>query len=293
MTDLFDIKEPANKGSSKLNSLLIISHRLTGKTEALLQLPNCLLIDLEGHASSYSSKANVFVPKEALIKRNEKALKEGKTALAQKPIGMVTFLKQFAEFLATSPKKYDFIVWDTLTALEQVAMPLSVVLFKNTSEGSSYQGNNVVTDLGFGKGQAFLRAAVEQIIKPFSEIAKECLIYTGHVNSKVAIVGDKEIDVSDLDLTSQVKKIFTGNTSATGLIYRDATGTTNKINFINKGDSHVVGARPEHLSNKEFIFSQKLNEKGESDFNGKLTTHWENIFPGYFNNINKQKTKKD
>jgi hypothetical protein len=288
--DPFSVRPPSTKGSTKLNSLLIISHRLTGKTEALLQLPNALLIDFENHASAYASKANVFTPKEALKARNEKALKEGKSPQEQKPIGMVTFLRQFAQHLKDSRQHFDFIIIDTLTAVEQIAMPLAVVLFKNTKEGDSYTGSNVVTDLGYGKGQMFLRSAVEQILKPFEDLAGQCIIYTGHINSKVAISNDKEIEITDLDLTSQVKKIFTGNTSATGLLYRDFSGARNYITFVNKGDSLVVGARPDHLSNKAFVFSEKLNEQGEVDMGGTLKTYWENIFPDYFANLKKSKS---
>lgn len=287
--DPFMIKPPTKTGSGKLNSLMIISHRLTGKTEALLQLPNALLIDYEGHASAYPSASEVFTPKEALKARNAHFAKNGTTPAEQKPIGMVTFLNQFCNHLRAQNKTYDFIIHDTLTAIEQIAMPLAVVLFKSTNEGSGYTGNNVVTDLGYGKGQMFLRSAVEQILKPFDNLTNECIIYTGHISSKTTISQDKEIEVTDLDLTSQVKKIFTGNTSATGLLYRDASGSKNYITFVNRGDSHVVGARPQHLSNQQFVFSEKLNQAGEPDINGTLKTYWDQIFPEYFAKLNKTK----
>src|SRR5690606_26779155 len=240
---MFNITPPQKEGSETFVGLLILAHRLIGKTSAIVQLPNALLIDLEGHSTAYESKCDIINVKKNLKELNDKRQAEGKDANEKKPIHVVTYLKELAKHLKSQPKKYDFIIWDTLTTLEQLAIPLANKLFRETSDGVNYTGKNVVTDLGYGKGYLFLKQALEEILQPFEGLANVCPIYLGHVSTKMQVAQDREIEMTDIDLTSQAKKLFTGTTSGTGIMYRSANGSQNIITFINRGDSLVVGGR--------------------------------------------------
>ena len=112
--------------------LIIYSKPKTGKTTAYAGLENNLILDLE-NGSEYVEALKVKIDNLQELLDTGKAIKE-----ADKP--------------------YDYVTIDTVTALEEMVMPLAVKLYKKTPMGKNYDGNNV-TNLANGAGYLYIRQA--------------------------------------------------------------------------------------------------------------------------------------
>lgn len=71
-----------------------------------------------------------------------------------------------------------------------------------------------------------------------------------------------------LDLAGKLSSIVCSQSDAIAYLYRKDNKT---IANFKPAESLTVGARPEHLKNKEIVVL-------ESDENGKFISHWDKIF---------------
>lgn len=99
--------------------LIIYSKPKTGKTTAFAGLEDNLIIDLENGTDYVDA-----------LKVKASNLKE-----------LLAIGKQVVE----AGKPYKFITIDTVTALEEMVMPLAVKKYKATSMGKNFDGDNVIT----------------------------------------------------------------------------------------------------------------------------------------------------
>lgn len=291
----FTMGEPNTVLTDTIRSMIIMAERMTGKTENCAQLPNALLIDILGHAKNYITKAKIWDFQKELARENAEIDKANRELLKANPQAMKKanyspygYLFEFSKYLKTLPpdKKPAFLIVDSLTDLEQLSLSRANWLFKQTGPGATYTGNNVIADLDYGKGQIFLKDAIKPITDNFFGGSTECTIFLGHLTTKTSIK-EKELSVSDIDLTSQIKKLLAGNVEATGILSRNNTGAQNVLDFRNLGDSLIVGGRPSHIRGKEFLLSELKDDNGKLSTDGThLTTFWENIFPDYFKTLN-------
>ena len=116
-------KKPAEKQDPK--NLLIFSKPKQGKSSALAELPGALCIDLEDGGYDYIDAVKIKANSVSDIKEICKAIKE-----------------------ADYP--YQFIVLDTITALEEMVKPLALKLYTDTVAGSKFTGKNIL-DAPMGK----------------------------------------------------------------------------------------------------------------------------------------------
>lgn len=110
-------KKPAEKQDPK--NLLIFSKPKQGKSSALAELPGALCIDLEDGGYDYIDAVKIKANSVSDIKEICKAIKE-----------------------ADYP--YQFIVLDTITALEEMVKPLALKLYTDTVAGSKFTGKNIL-----------------------------------------------------------------------------------------------------------------------------------------------------
>jgi hypothetical protein len=78
----------------------------------------------------------------------------------------------------------------------------------------------------------------------------------------------KELTEMSLDLSGKLARLVSADADAIGYLYRERNKT--KLNF-KAGEDILVGSRADHLRDKEIVLL-------ESDENGKLTAHWNNIY---------------
>jgi hypothetical protein len=238
---------PTQKIEAKTKSperLILFSAPKAGKTTVLSQLDNNLIIDLEDGTK--------YVDALKIRASNLAELKEVATAIqaANKEAGK---------------NVYKYGTLDTVTALEDMVMPLAVKLYQNTAMGTKFTGTNILT-LPNGAGYLYIRNAFEMIVKEFENLFDR-LILVGHLKEKFIQKADKEFEAKSLDLTGKLSSITSSKADAIGYLYRQ--GTEVRVNFA-ASEGVVCGARPEHLRGQDIVLSEEID--------GKIITHWDRIF---------------
>jgi hypothetical protein len=207
-------------------TLIIFSQPKIGKTTALSQLEDNLIIDLEDGTN--------FV----------EALKIQISSIAE--------LKELGEKIKASGKPYKYISIDTITELESWAEELATAMYKKDPKGKSFTGKSVL-ELPMGAGYLWLRIAFKSLID-YIETLAEHVILVGHIKDRTIDNDGKELTVKDLDLTGKIKNITSANADAIGYMYRKDGKLM--INF-QASDDLVAGARCEHLRGQNFEFDWK------------------------------------
>ena len=244
-----EIVLPMTKVSAETKSpknLIIFSKPKVGKTTLLAQLENCLILDLED-GSDYVDAIKLKARSIDDIRAIGKAIKE-----------------------AGYPYKY--IAVDTITALEEMCIPLAEEMYSKSSMGKNWftEGKpkyGSLLNMANGAGYPWLREAFTKVVDYLRTWAPR-IILVGHVKDVVLDKNGSEFNALDLDLTGKLKRITSSQSDAIGYLFRK--GGKNILSFKTT-DEISCGARPEHLRNKEVI----LSEISDDD---KLTTFWQNIY---------------
>jgi hypothetical protein len=220
--------------------IVIYSKPKTGKTTAYAGLDNNLIFDLENGADYVDAlKVNINSLQELLD--TGKAIKE-------------------------AGKPYKFITVDTVTALEDMIMPLAIKLYKQTPMGKNFDGDTVIT-LPNGAGYLYIRQAFFQVLDFIDTLAPH-IILSGHIKDKQVDDKGELVMSANIDLTGKIKSLICANADAIGYMYRKGNKT---ILSFKTNEEVTCGARPEHLRNEEIVVTE-MNENGELEF------HWEKVF---------------
>jgi hypothetical protein len=240
---------PMTKVSAETKSpknLIIFSKPKVGKTTLLANLDNCLILDLED-GSDYVDAVKLKARSIDDIRAIGKAIKE-----------------------AGYPYKY--VAVDTITALEEMCIPLAEEMYSKSSMGKNWftEGKpkyGSLLNMPNGAGYPWLREAFTKVVDYLKTWAPR-IILVGHVKDVVLDKNGSEFNALDLDLTGKLKRITSSQSDAIGYLFRK--GNKNILSFKTT-DEISCGARPEHLRNKEVTLS-------ELDADDKLTTFWQNIY---------------
>lgn len=234
---------PTSKTKATLTDpgkLIIYSKPKTGKTSLLAELDNNLIIDLENGTQYYD------------------ALKVS--------INSVQELMDLIKAIIAAGRPYKYITLDTLTKLEDLALPYALTLYKQTPMGKSYTGASVL-DLPNGAGYKYLRDAMTNLLNAIYKCADR-VILLGHLKTTNIEKNGKEVSARELDLTGKIKSMVSADVDAIGLLYR---GEDNKnILSFKTTDDVICGARPVHLKDQEIVISELVD--------GKFITHWDKVY---------------
>lgn len=238
-------KVPAETQDPKY--LILFGLPKVGKTTILSTLDNNLILDFE-NGTTYVSALKVKIDSLATLKETIKAIKE-------------------------AGKPYKYITIDTITAVEEMAKPVAINLYRKSPMYSDrYSDVTDVTRLPNGSGYGFLRQAVESIVDLIAS-ATDNIILCGHVRD-VSLNEGLDGSVKDLDLTGKLKRILSARSDAIGFVHRDENSNL-CINFGQDGEV-LTGARPLHLANKDIVVAERNED-------GTFTSHWERIYPSLAN----------
>jgi hypothetical protein len=232
--------------STSPQNLIIFSKPKVGKTTLFAALPDCLILDLE-KGSNYVEAMKITAESVEDIKAIGKAIKE-------------------------AGRPYKYVVVDTITALEEMCIPLAEKLFSQSPMGKNWYTDGKtkygsILNMPNGSGYPWLREAFTMIIQYIKQWAPR-IILSGHVKDVLLEKNGSEFTGMDLNLTGKLKQIITSQSDAIGYLHR--RGNTNILSFKTKDDVSC-GARPEHLRNKEFEIS-KIDE------DGNVTVDWSQIY---------------
>lgn len=239
-------KIPASTTNPKF--LVLIGREKVGKTSALAQLDNNLIIDLEG--------GSTFVDAMAIQCRTISDLGEAASAIR-------------AKNKEVGHNFYRHITIDNATSLEEICLGYAATLYRQQPVGKNWTGTDVRT-LPQGSGYYYLRTAVLKVIDMFKELCDE-FILVGHI--KDTIVDDpstgEELTERSLDLVGKLAGMVCRRCDGIGYMYRSG----NEVHIKFKADKNIaMGCRSDHLRNKDIVISEMDDETGV------LTTHWDKIF---------------
>jgi hypothetical protein len=220
--------------------LIIYSKPKTGKTSAFAGLDDNLIIDLENGADYVE------------------ALKIQVTSLQE--------LLDAGKAIKAAGNPYKYVTIDTVTALEDMVGPLAIKLYRQTSMGKNYDGDNVLS-LPNGAGYLYLRQAFFQVLDFIDTLAPH-IILAGHIKDKQVDDKGEMVLAANIDLTGKIKSLICANADAIGYMFRKGNKT---ILSFKTSEEVTCGARPEHLRNEEIVVSE-MNDKGELEF------HWDKIY---------------
>jgi hypothetical protein len=216
-------KQAATRKSPK--NFVLYGQPKIGKTTALSQLDNCLIIDLEDGTDMLDALK---------IKANN--LKE---------------LSMIGQEIIKAGKPYKYIAIDTVTQLEVWCEYEAKKLYQNTPMGKNFDVDNKglsVLSLPNGAGYLYLRQAYKKWIDRLNTLADH-IILVGHLKEAKIDKKGKEVAVKDLDLTGKIKNITCANADAIGYVFREDDNTM--ISFDSMGDIQA-GSRCDHLKGQTF-----------------------------------------
>lgn len=193
--------------------MLLYGAPKVGKTTALSQLDNCLIIDTEQGANMLDGYIEQVNTREDLI----------------------VLLQQ-----AQEGHDYKYVALDTIDKIAEWAE--EAVCREETVEA--------IQDLAFGKGFGMVREKVLNTIKAMKKIFPHVIII-GHRKWARAIVDSKAIvEPESLDLTGKLKNMLMADCDAIGYIYRDDEKKKLMVSF-KANEALEAGSRSPHLRGKE------------------------------------------
>lgn len=227
--------------------LIIFGKPKIGKSTALAELEDSLILDLEG-GSDYLDAVKIDVIKTARD--------EGKT-----PFNLIC---EITQAIQAQGKPYKRIIVDTVTALEDIVLPYALHLYQQTAMGRNYNGD--ILALPNGGGYLYTRQAIFNVLEWIYACAKETIL-VGHLKDTLILKDGKEVSAKELDLTGKTKSLLSAKVDAIGLMYRKDNKCM--LSFVTS-DEVICGSRPEHLKNKEIILTELVD--------GKIISHWDEVF---------------
>lgn len=217
-----------------------------GKTSAVAQLENNLIIDLEGGSK--------FIDALAVQARTINDLGEIAQAIR-------------AKNTEVGHNFYKHITIDNATRLEDICMSYACTLYKKTELGKNWKGDDVTT-LARGAGYKYLRDAVKKVIDMFKDLCDE-FILIGHVKDSITDKDGEEVNAKEIDLVGKLGKIICGMADAVGYVFRKDNET--HISFKSGGDGTIMEARARHIAGKDIVIAT-----GNPD--GSITTYWDRVY---------------
>lgn len=250
--DLPKEKIKANRVNPK--KIILFGKPKIGKSTAISNLDNCLILDLEG-GTSYLDALKIDI-KQLSEERNEEPIKTLKEVINK----IKTANKEAGKFV------YKYGAIDTISILEDMVMPIALSLYKKTTQGRNFQGTNVL-DLPNGAGYQYSRSALWIVLDELSECF-DTLIILAHLKDKLLEREGKEMVERGIDLIGKSASILSANVDAIGYMYREDNKTI--VNF-KPSESVTCGSRCDHLKDAKVTLI-------ESDENGNLKVNWSEIF---------------
>lgn len=187
---------------------------------------------------------------------------------------------KYRNLLLENKGKYDYLIIDGLTDLDDLSDIGGTIAYMNTIIGKKFnrradgqklefgdpEWKSVLT-LPDGAGYQHVRSWFLQQIDFFKQISPY-RIYAAHVMDKyIKDNGKEEVVGAEIALTGKLKTIFASKVTALAKLVAD--GEERFLNFDVINDSIIAGSRSPLLKGK--ILISKLDKKG-------LETYWENIY---------------
>lgn len=233
---------PAVKFNPK--RVVIYGQAKIGKSSALSQLENNLIIDTEG-GTEYMNAMAIQARTVEELGQIAQAIKEKNAEVGH--------------------NFYKYITIDTATRLEEICLPWAASIYRKTVD-QKWTGTDV-RDIGFGAGYRVLYDCIERILKLFEDLC-DTFIITCHTYEDVDGKSDA-IQRTSLSLPKGVRKNVERFYDCIGYCYRK--GKETHLSFVG-GDNYTKGTRIDHLRDQDIVVAEWDEE------NNKLVSHWDRVF---------------
>lgn len=224
------------------SSMVIFGLPKCGKTTALSQLPNCLIIDAE-RGSGYVD-ALKLQPEEDI-----------------KPVALFKWIKEIAASIKAAGRPYDFVAVDTVSYLDEISEWVGTFNYMNSPQGKKFnrwKDDNAPTPdligkmipfgdsnyesvhtLGEGYGYRYSRAVMTDLFDSLKNLGKISTIFVCHVKDKYVVnkQSNTEVRTIDLSLTGKVRDIYARDVDAIGYIWN----LDGEVNISFKGNENKIG----------------------------------------------------
>lgn len=231
-----------------------------GKTSAIVQLENALVLDFENGTDFLSAMSIKII---GIVKPKDESLDLVKLRQDNNKY----YLDEAITEIKTGDYNYKYLVVDTCTRMEDLCAEFALDLFRKSPLGKNFKGDDILA-VPQGGGYYWLRKAFNLARKAI-ESTDLRVIYICHPKFSSIEKEGKDITKSDIDLTGKIRTDLAQTSDAFGIFER--RGNKCLVNFQVSDETPEVAARSPHLSNKKLWISE-LNEKGE------LVTYWDKIY---------------
>lgn len=231
-------------------SLLIYSPPKTGKTTIAAYLKDSILFELEPKGADFVTAVKVQ---------------------CESYEDIVGYCKKIRE----NGKPYKYGILDTVTALEDMVLPLANELYRSTVMGKNWGKleDGVTNDpkasvlkLPNGAGYQYTREAFFKVLDFFIG-SFDRVILLGHLKDKFITIDSKEVTAKEIDLQGKNKNLTCAKVDAIGVLYRKENKT---ILSFKTDETTICGSRATHLRNKDVVVLEEID--------GKLVPHWQEIY---------------
>lgn len=253
--------KPVEPDLNAISKLCIVAHQGVGKTTAVAQIPNNLIIDLENGTKQVGGLSLNLL--EIAGQTNISLLKAF--------IETIKSLKEANE--ANNKAVYDYITIDGISALEKLAKQKATADFKTSVVGKGMLNKgavikDVVTDVSESGWMWFFRAW-DDLYTELQGLAGKAIIFIAHSKQGSLMKDGIKLEASDISLSGKAKTDFLRDIDACGYIYRKDPNTV-MITFKQNERDLTIKCRPQHIADQEFVLSEKKD--------GKIITYWDKIF---------------
>ncbi len=255
-------KEQQKSDSTLVSQLIIVAHQGTGKTTAVSKLDSCLLLDYENGSNQVSGlKLNLI--KEANLAGVSLLKTHFETVEAIKKAN-----QEAGKFV------YRYLAIDNVTALEKLARTKATIDFKNSIVGKGMMNkgaiiNDVVSDVP-ESGYLWLNKAWDDLYTSLQGLVSDAIIWIAHSKQGSMMKDGVKLEASDMQLTGKCKLDLLRDVDACGTMYKKDNNTV-MLSFKTNERDLTIKSRASHLTDTEFVFSQK-------DEKGNITVNWNKIF---------------
>ena len=136
-------------------------------------------------------------------------------------------LKEIAIAIRKAGNPYKYITLDTITALEDLILPMALSDYRATPMGKSFGLNPQTNTYSYidirtlpnGGGYLYIREAFQKVVNIFRGLSDH-VILIGHTKDRTINRDGKELSENLLDLSGKLERIISSKADALGYVYR-------------------------------------------------------------------------
>lgn len=230
---------PQKAKSVNSRTMVIYGKPKSGKTTAVSQLKNALIVDVE--------KGSAFIEGMIVSPPDEVG-----------PVSKFKWLTDLSKTIKEAGKPYDYVIIDTLSQLDTDAEWVGTWNYMNSIAGKNFNRDangamlkptdtnyESVLSLAHGYGYRYTRDAVMDIYETLKDLGKVCTIFICHVSDKmIAEKNGEQVMIKDLALVGKTRDVIPRLVDSIANVWNEDGQMM--ISFVGNHEK-IGGVRAKHL----------------------------------------------